>query len=67
MRDDTKFYIDGAWLEATGLPTLDVINPATERVAGAHRAGDGRRRRPRRGGRQGSVPQLLAHDAAGAA
>jgi len=34
MRDDTKFYIDGAWLDATGLPTLDVINPATEKVAG---------------------------------
>jgi aldehyde dehydrogenase (NAD+) len=34
MRDDAKFYIDGAWLDATGLPTLNVINPATEKVAG---------------------------------
>lgn len=34
MRDYTKFYIDGAWVEPAGQETLDVINPATEEVAG---------------------------------
>ncbi len=30
MRDLTKFYIDGEWVEAHGKKRLDVINPATE-------------------------------------
>ncbi len=30
MRDLTKFYINGAWIEPTGRQTLDVINPADE-------------------------------------
>ena len=30
MRDYTKFYIDGAWVEPAGTQRLDVINPATE-------------------------------------
>jgi aldehyde dehydrogenase (NAD+) len=34
MRDYTKFYIDGAWVEPLGTARLDVINPATETVAG---------------------------------
>lgn len=34
MRDYTKFYIDGQWVEPQGRPTLDVINPATEESAG---------------------------------
>ena len=34
MRDYTKFYIDGAWVEPAGSQRLDVINPATEQVAG---------------------------------
>ena len=34
MRDYTKFYIDGAWVDPTAKKTLDVINPATEEVAG---------------------------------
>ena len=34
MRNYLKFYIDGKWVEPTGKRTLDVINPATEGVAG---------------------------------
>ncbi len=34
MRDYTKFYIDGKWVAPTSAKTLDVINPATEGVAG---------------------------------
>ena len=34
MRDCRQFYIDGAWIEAEGRPVIDVINPATEGVAG---------------------------------
>ncbi|MFZ5669491.1 MAG: aldehyde dehydrogenase family protein [Pseudomonadota bacterium] len=34
MRDYTKFYIDGKWVEPTGVKTLEVINPATEEVCG---------------------------------
>jgi aldehyde dehydrogenase (NAD+) len=34
MRDYRKFYIDGAWVDPAGSRTLDVINPATEQVAG---------------------------------
>ena len=34
MRDYLKFYIDGKWVEPTTARTLDVINPATEEVAG---------------------------------
>ncbi|MDO8297089.1 MAG: aldehyde dehydrogenase family protein [Caulobacter sp.] len=34
MRDYTKFYIDGKWVQPTGVTTLDVINPATEEVCG---------------------------------
>jgi aldehyde dehydrogenase (NAD+) len=34
MRDYLKFYIDGAWVDPVELKTLDVINPATEAVAG---------------------------------
>ena len=34
MRDYRKFYIDGKWVDAAQPQTLDVINPATEAVAG---------------------------------
>ena len=34
MREYLKFYIDGQWVEPVELKTLDVINPATEGVAG---------------------------------
>ncbi|WP_425409064.1 aldehyde dehydrogenase family protein [Hyphococcus sp.] len=34
MRDYTKFYIGGEWIEPKGAKTLDVINPATEKPAG---------------------------------
>ncbi len=34
MREYTKFYIDGAWVDPVASKTLDVINPATEAVAG---------------------------------
>jgi len=34
MREYLKFYIDGKWVEPVELKTLDVINPATEQVAG---------------------------------
>jgi len=34
MRDNLDFYIDGAWVPPVTPHTLDVINPATETVAG---------------------------------
>ena len=34
MRDYLKFYIDGAWVDAITPRSLDVINPASETVAG---------------------------------
>ncbi|RPI15992.1 MAG: aldehyde dehydrogenase family protein [Lysobacterales bacterium] len=34
MRDYTRFYIDGAWVAPAESRPLDVINPATEAVAG---------------------------------
>jgi aldehyde dehydrogenase (NAD+) len=34
MRDNLKFYIDGRWVEPTGTRTREVINPATEEIAG---------------------------------
>ena len=34
MRDYLKFYIDGQWVDPVVPKTLDVINPATEAVAG---------------------------------
>ena len=34
MRDYLKFYIDGKWVDPSTPRTLDVINPATEEVAG---------------------------------
>jgi len=40
MRDYLKFYIDGRWVEPSGSGTFDVVNPATEEVAGRIRVGD---------------------------
>ncbi|MCH5642061.1 MULTISPECIES: aldehyde dehydrogenase family protein [unclassified Gordonia (in: high G+C Gram-positive bacteria)] len=34
MREITKFYIDGQWVEPAELNIIDVINPATEKAAG---------------------------------
>jgi aldehyde dehydrogenase (NAD+) len=34
MRDYLKFYIDGCWVSPSSAQALDVINPATEAVAG---------------------------------
>ncbi len=34
MRDYLKFYIDGHWVDPATPKTLDVVNPATEAVAG---------------------------------
>jgi aldehyde dehydrogenase (NAD+) len=34
MRDYREFYIDGTWTRRDGAPSLDVVNPATEEVAG---------------------------------
>ena len=34
MREYLKFYIDGAWVDPVAPKTLDVLNPATEAVAG---------------------------------
>ncbi len=34
MREHLKFYIDGQWVDSASGRTLDVINPATEEVAG---------------------------------
>lgn len=34
MREYLNFYIDGKWVEPSTARTLDVINPATEQVAG---------------------------------
>jgi aldehyde dehydrogenase (NAD+) len=34
MRDYRKFYIDGQWVEPAAPKPLDVVNPATEGVAG---------------------------------
>ena len=41
MRDYTKFYIGGEWVEPKGRKTLDVINPATEKTAGRISLGTG--------------------------
>ncbi len=34
MSNNTKFYIDGRWVEPVSPRTFDVVNPATEEVAG---------------------------------
>ena len=34
MREYLQFYIDGRWVDPVEPKTLDVINPATEKVAG---------------------------------
>lgn len=39
MRSCLNFYIDGSWVEPMGNAVLDIINPATERVAGHISAG----------------------------
>ena len=39
MRDCTRFYIDGHWVAPSQPGTLEVVNPATEMVAGVISAG----------------------------
>jgi aldehyde dehydrogenase (NAD+) len=39
MRENMKFYIDGQWVDPVTPKSLDVINPATEAVAGHISAG----------------------------
>ena len=39
MREYMKFYIDGQWVDPVTPKSLDVINPATEEVAGHISAG----------------------------
>lgn len=41
MRNYLKFYIDGQWVDPATPKTLDVINPATETVAGRISLGSG--------------------------
>ena len=40
MRDLTKFYIDGEWVEPHGKGKLDVVNPATEEAFATISLGD---------------------------
>ena len=40
MKQCTKFYVGGQWVEPHGQRTLDVINPATEQAVGTVRMGD---------------------------
>ncbi|GAB2851522.1 aldehyde dehydrogenase family protein [Actinocorallia aurea] len=40
MREYLKFYIDGQWVEPASATTFEVINPATEEVAGKVAAGN---------------------------
>jgi len=39
MKDTTKIYIDGAWVDSAGAGSIDVINAATEQVMGRVPAG----------------------------
>jgi aldehyde dehydrogenase (NAD+) len=42
VREYLKFYVDGRWIEPASPRTLDVVNPATERVAGRISLGSSR-------------------------
>ena len=42
MREYLKFYVDGRWVEPANPRLLDVVNPATERVAGRISLGSSR-------------------------
>ena len=39
MKDTTKIYIDGAWVDSAGTGTIDVVNASTEEVMGQVPAG----------------------------
>jgi aldehyde dehydrogenase (NAD+) len=39
VTDDTRFYIDGAWVDRPAAPSIAVTNPATEEVIGHIAAG----------------------------
>jgi aldehyde dehydrogenase (NAD+) len=39
MTDDTRFYVDGAWLDRPDAPRIAVVNPASEEVIGNVAAG----------------------------
>ena len=38
-QEDTRFYIDGAWVDRANAPRIEVFNPATEEAFGAIAAG----------------------------
>ena len=40
MREYLQFYIDGQWVEPSGIKTWEVINPATEEPSGRIALGD---------------------------
>src|SRR5262249_8557581 len=40
MRNHTKIYIDGTWVASTSGEVIDVINPATEQLAGQIASGN---------------------------
>ena len=40
MRNCTRIYIDGAWVASTSGEVIDVVNPATEQVAGQIASGN---------------------------
>lgn len=40
MKNTSKFYIDGQWVEPSGSESIDVINPATEQVIATVAAGN---------------------------
>jgi len=42
VREYLKFYVDGRWIESASPRTLDVVNPANERVAGRISLGSSR-------------------------
>ncbi|MCX7676774.1 MAG: aldehyde dehydrogenase family protein, partial [Alteraurantiacibacter sp.] len=39
MKTDTRFYIDGQWIDRSDAPRITVVNPATEEVFGEIAAG----------------------------
>ena len=39
MENQSKFYINGAWVKPMGSETIEVINPSDESVIGAIAAG----------------------------
>ena len=40
MRNHLAFYVAGRWVEPSGRRTFDIVNPATEEIAGRIRLGE---------------------------